>query len=228
MTISYGPLLYYNNLILWYDFASARSYTSGNTVNDLSGSANTGTFSAATTVGGGYAQFAGTTNITNITTTTQFNNPQVFSLSIWFNTTSTTGKKLVGFETNQTSLVGGNYDRQYIVDTTGNLYYAIYTGALTTYSYGTANTGNWYNAVVSTNNGSINHYLNGVLIGSSSGTAQNLVGWWRIGGYRTQAWPNTNDGYFTGNVGPVMIWNTALTTAQVTQTYNAIKGRFGL
>ena len=225
MTTSYGPLLYYNNLILWYDFASAISYTSGNTVNDLSGSANTGTFSAATTVGGGYAQFAGTTNIT---TTTQFNNPQVFSLSIWFNTTSTTGKKVIGFEQSQTGTGSGGWDRQYIVDTTGNLYFAIYTGALVTFSYGTANNGAWYNAVVSDNNGTLNHYLNGVFLGSNSGSAQNMSGWWRIGGYKSQAWPNTSDGYFTGNVGPVMVWNTALTTAQVTQTYNAIKGRFGL
>ena len=224
--ITHGPSLVTNGLITFYDFNSLRSYVSGTGITDISGSGNAGTFSGATTVSSGYASFAGTTNIT---TASNFNNPQVFSVSIWFNTTSTTGKKLFGFESNQTGTASTSYDRMFVVDTTGSLYWGWNTGTNQTFSYGNINTGAWFNAIVTFNSGTQVYYLNGSQVGSNAGSAaQNYSGYWRIGGYKSTGWSNSSDGYFTGNVGPVLVYNRILSATEVAQNFNAHRGRYSI
>jgi hypothetical protein len=227
MAANAGPNIIEDGLITFYDFQNLSCYTSGTTVNDLSGNRNTGTFSGATTVTNGYSVFAGATNIT---TTTSFSNPQTFSVSVWFNTTSTSGTKLVGFENVQTGTTSSSYDRQFVVDSTGNLYWGIYTGALVLFYYGIVNNGTWYNAVVTFNSGTQAFYLNGAQVGTSSAAAaQNYIGWWRIGGYQGINWnAQTFSGYFTGNVGPFLLHNRVLTSTEVGQNFNAHRGRYGL
>ena len=84
----------------------------------------------------------------------------------------------------------------------------------------------WYNAVFvregnSTTNG-YKTYLNGVFKGqANTGTWSSSDNVWLAG---RDAQPQ----YYNGRISNAKIYNRALTSAEVTQNYNAIKGRFGL
>ena len=46
-----------------------------------------------------------------------------------------------------------------------------------------------------------------------------------IGSFR---YMSQNNSYFQGDIGPIQLFNRALSTQELTQNYNALKGRFGL
>ena len=91
-------------------------------------------------------------------------------------------------------------------------------------SSSTVRNGNWHNItgtyIPST---SLNIYINGNLEDSnttsipSSRDSDNANLW-----FGKDAFNN----YFTGNIGPVQIYNRGLTAAEIKQNYNALKGRF--
>ena len=59
-------------------------------------------------------------------------------------------------------------------------------------------------------------------------SAQNYSGYWRISSYKLTAWTSAADGYFTGNISQVLVYNRALSAEEVLQNYNALRSRFGL
>ena len=81
----------------------------------------------------------------------------------------------------------------------------------------------WINAVATYGNNSINTYYNSILIQTLS-TSGNIIGFssnqfGTIGmGY----------GYFSGSLSCIHLYNRALSQAEVTQNYNAMKSRFNL
>jgi hypothetical protein len=80
---------------------------------------------------------------------------------------------------------------------------------------------NWNNIIVTANSSTITGYINGVAAtittGGSLGSQTNMV----IGG-------RDSNSYLNGNIAAVKIYNKVLTQSEVTQNYNALKGRFGL
>ena len=51
----------------------------------------------------------------------------------------------------------------------------------------------------------------------------------QVGGYQMLVdWANSAAGYFTGNVGPVMLYNRVISSTEVAQNFNAHRGRYGL
>lgn len=226
MAISYGPSVYTTGLSLWLDPSNKKSYPgSGTNIYDLSGRNNHGTFDGATTITNGYINFEGSTQIT---TTTQFNNPQTFSIIVFFNVTSLTGKKIFGFENLQTG-TSSSWDRHLIVGTDGVLYFGEYDIGWTVFNYTTVDTSSWYCAAVTLGAGNLSNYLNGQLISAAPSIVPvSYSGYWRIGGFKASSWPNATDGYLTGNVGTVMLYDTALTADQIAQNFNAYRGRYGI
>ena len=59
----------------------------------------------------------------------------------------------------------------------------------------------------------------------SSDTGNNIDGF-NIGRYNSGHNPNSN--HYYGNMGPVLIYNRALSAGEILQNYNRVKGRFGL
>ncbi len=55
------------------------------------------------------------------------NGPQTFSVEGWFNTTTNTGGKLIGFGNNQTGM-SRNYDRHIYMMNDGQLVFGVYNG----------------------------------------------------------------------------------------------------
>jgi hypothetical protein len=227
MTVEAGPTIVENDLILYLDPQNTRSYTTGTTFTDLSGTTNTGTLQNSPTFNTTNFSLNGTNQ--EITTTNQFINPQAYTTCVWFRTTSTAGRVLLGFESAQTGLSGGGYGRRMWVGTDSFLYAGIYTG---TVAFGrtlfSVADNVWRYASSHYDGTNLRLYINGLLIVSydNIGVSENHNGYWRVGGFRSTGWPVSSDGYFTGNVGPIQIYNRSLTGAEILQNFNAQRGRF--
>jgi hypothetical protein len=229
MTVEAGPTIVENDLILYLDPQNTRSYTTGTTFTDLSGTTNTGTLQNSPTFNTTNFLFNGTNQ--EITTTNQFINPQAYTTCVWFKTTSTAGRVLLQFENAQTGTGTSSYDRKMWVGTDGFLYTGIYTGITAYARTGFTVTDNvWRYASAHYNGTDLSLYVNGILqiTYGSIGAAQTYNGWWRVAGYQSTGWTNSSTGYFSGNVGPVQIYNRSLTATEILQNFNAQRGRFGV
>jgi hypothetical protein len=222
-----------DGLVLNLDAGISTSYPgSGTTWTDLSGNGNTGTLTGGPTYSsadGGSIVFDGTND--EVTTTTQFTNPQTFSVGAWFKTSTASGKKIIGFETNQTGTATSGYDRQIYIGSDGKLYFGIYDGATkTAISPLTYNDNNWHYVVgtYGSEGTTMRLYVDGVSVATETANfAQNYAGWWRIAGYNLNSWTNASNGYFTGNIAQALVYNRALSVVEIQQNYNALAPRFG-
>jgi len=163
-----------------------------------------------------------------ITTSVRYNNPTIFTISTWFNTTTNTGGKLIGFGNSQSS-GSGAMDRHIYMDNAGKIYFGIYNTATntinSTLSY---NDGNWHlvTATFSGTNG-MRLYMDGTLVASNASynVAQNYSGYWRIAYDNVFGYPNApTSPYFKGKLDDVLIYNTELTSSDVTSIYSSSGG----
>ncbi|TWI95898.1 concanavalin A-like lectin/glucanase superfamily protein [Mucilaginibacter frigoritolerans] len=209
----------------------ALPFTSGST-NDVSGSGNNGIAEGSPTVAqpttdrfgaannaysfDGVSQYI--TTKTNITSA-----PQDFSISLWFNTTTTTGGKLAGWGNQQTGS-SGNYDHHIYLNNAGQIYFGVYYNGFrcinTTASY---NDGKWHHVVLtfSSTNG-VKMYVDGVIKAedSTNKVAETEAGYWRFGYDNLQNWPSPPTSYFyKGLLDDIAIFNHALTDADVYALY---------
>jgi len=202
---------------------------SGTTINDFSGNSNTGTISGTgyiysnTTYSSAASQYAlvlnGTSNY--VYTTTQFSNPQPFTISVWFKTGVASGKKIVGFENARTGS-SSQYDRQIYMGTDGEIKFGWYPGTIKIISSTNVLTDNkWHNATVTLSSSYKALYIDGVLQGEvkDNTTAQSYSGYWRIGGYKLNSWTLGGDGYFNGSIDDVKIFSMSLTASEVGKLY---------
>ncbi|TWE11816.1 PKD domain-containing protein [Rudaeicoccus suwonensis] len=204
---SAGPTVYDN---VGFNDATAQSGVTFGTPGPLSGDPTTAATFNGTSTG------AVATNST-VTPTNSL------TIEAWFNTTTTSGGKIVGYGSSQTGL-SGNYDRQIYMDNAGHLIFGVYNGGTQTIqSANTYNDGNWHYVVatLSATNG-MTLYVDGRKVGTNSGatTFQPYTGYWRIGGDQLAGWPNQpSSNYFAGSIGDVAIYPTALSIQQVQTHY---------
>jgi len=199
---------------------------------DLVGGSNNGTANNGPTYDSSNGEsivFDGTNDF--ISTTTQFSNVNAYTIIVWFRTSASNARKLVGFENSQTGS-STSYDRQMYIGSDNKLYLGQYDGtADVAVSTMTVNDNIW-RCAVGTYGGegtTLRLYINGVSNATAtSNNPQNFVGYWRIGSFKGTGWSNTSDGYFNGSIGQVLIYHRALTSAEIQQNYNATKSRYGL
>jgi hypothetical protein len=202
----------------------------GTSAADASTNGNTGTLTNGPTwtTGqiGSAVNFDGTND--EITTTNNQGTAahlKTLSLSVWFKTSTASGKKLIGMEDVQTGTGATNTDRQIWIGTDGKIRFAVYASALKeVVSNATLNDNAWHHAVgVSTgDNGTLFLYIDGALQGTTSvgGTIFTYTdSYWRIGGYENSLWTNGADGYFTGQMDEVRIYDRALSADEVANLY---------
>jgi hypothetical protein len=149
-----------------------------------------------------------------IYTANLFNDPQEFTISAWFSTNSASGRKIVGFENDQTGTGSINWDRHLYVGTDGYAYFGAYDGdpVDVAVSTNTLNDNSWHHVVGvrddTTDN--LHLYVDGNLDDTTPNTfAEAGIGYWRIGSYKTTGWTNGVDGYFPGTIDEVRISLTA-------------------
>ena len=156
---------------------------------------------------------------------------KAFSLAVWFKT-STTGRKILAFESSADKTVSGGYDRMLWVGGDGKLYFGTYSNNVIK-SSARVDDNNWQYAVATFSGSESKLYLNGTEVATDpSGAASTFLGYWRVGGYQaTGAWGNPENGslqsgYFTGSIGQVSIYESRLTPAQVSTEHSITRSTY--
>ena len=231
MGIQYNPRTVTDGLVLALDAGNIKSYPgSGTTWTDIIGRGNTGTLTNSPTYSsqnGGSIVFNGDTNyVENLAPNLGISGDTSVTLSCWFYNS-------VNSSDNQALLVYGNGSTggDSISILLRNLsFYASFNGGLdaviadNVYALNT-----WNNVVVTKTPGAINTttklYLNGVeqTITSASSSTPSLSS--RV--VRVARWTaDASPFYLQGGVSAALIYNRALSAAEVLQNYNSLKNRF--
>ncbi len=210
----YRPDLYSNNTLSLFDFSS----TSGNTGTIANDSWHEISYEPPKMFFDAFDDY--------IYTTTQYVNPQVFSLSFWYRTAFKDGKKIIGFE-NQRNSLSANYDRQCYVGTNGHLYFGVNDGGSGKYATYNVDTSDymWRHVVATYSNVTkvMQLFINGQLFTTTSlvNGAEVNTGYWRIGSYKASGWTNGADGYFGGEISFPSIYHRVLTVDEIKQLFYA-------
>ena len=187
---------------------------------------------------GGFLSFDGTNDFVSVPSgipqrTSQFTN------EIWVYPTSLTGG-VSGYSTlirmNGSRVGGGSGDFYFVLRDLGQVHCEIKNVTDTGYDSYTTSTNiiqvnNWYHIVqvIDRINGNLKFYVNGVSRLDTSTSTFGIVTDSSI--QIAQQGTNVNDQYarrLTGRVSNVKLYNRALTAAEVSQNFNALRGRFGI
>ena len=228
------PLVVTNGLVLYYNPADSASYSgSGTTINSLASPNLAGTMSNITFTDP-YFTYNGTSSQVSVANTAALEpGSDSWTMEVWVNQTVSGNDVVLGkFDPG-----GLAQDVSYSIRTTGTSYYAqlgsgIGSGSTlfvdSTTFVGTLNT--WYQLVYVFTNGAtktLQTFVNGSSIGTVNhslasilNTSTNLY----LGSYNNGEFSQ----WFDGRIGVTRLYNTALTSAQVLQNYNANRGIYGL
>jgi formylglycine-generating enzyme required for sulfatase activity len=207
-----------DGLVLWLDAGITSSYpTSGTSWTDLSGNRNNGTLTNGPTfnsANGGSIVFDGVNDYVSNTMPNPGSVPITFDF--WLNSNTSTPIGL--FDTAPSSMnVLRNYGAGNIEWWNSDPTVSLGVSALT-----------WTNITIEysfTTNRTMKYYRNGNLITTATGSASSSFAWTSLifgninGG---------NDGWYSGKISTIKIYNRALSAAEVLQNFNALKTRFGL
>ena len=223
MAVGYNPRIVTDGLVLALDAGNTKSYPgSGTTWSDLSGNSNSGTLTNGPTFNSdnnGSIVFDGSDDVVSISDSSSIDVTPTVTISAWINPS--------GFG-------GGNFGRiidsqdsyNFFLDNTTSsgtnaIRYWPNTGdALSVNNVVTLN--EWANFTVVHSGSNVVIYKNGISIGTSgsfstlpSTSSTILIG-------------NRDDNArgFEGKISQVLVYDTALTAAEVLQNYNATKGRY--
>ena len=158
-----------------------------------------------------------------ITTSNAMDGPTTYSASIWFNTKTTNGGKLIGFGSNQTGTSSG-YDRHIYMMNSGQIVYGNWSGSAeisTAVSPGSYNDGHWHYAVGTLSAAGQSLYIDGALVASNTNTsAQSYLGYWKLGYDSLSGWPGpVNSDYFAGSLDEVRVSSIARSADWIATEY---------
>lgn len=172
----------------------------------------------------GATQFDGSTGC--IVSSASHNNPNVFSIEIWFQTTTTTGGLLIGLNDAATpDLTGGSDDRHLYLTDAGNVAFAVYFNTNSTLVSPKAyNDGAWHHAVGTLSGAGQQLYVDGVLVASNGSTfGSGFAGYWHVG--CAEIWTGftsvPSNSYYTGLLDEAAVYAQALDAATVAAHYRA-------
>ncbi|MGO4592525.1 PKD domain-containing protein [Leifsonia sp. 2TAF2] len=166
--------------------------------------------------------FNGSTSLA--VTPTAITGPDTFTVSAWFNTTTTSGGKIIGFGNANTG-TSGSYDRHVYMDNNGRIYFGVYPGSVQTLNSAAGlNDGQWHQMTASLGANGMRLYIDGKQVGSRTDvtSGQGYTGYWRVGGDNIGGWtsqPSSN--FFSGSIGQVAIYPTVLDRTTVVNQYVA-------
>jgi hypothetical protein len=253
-TLSGGPNIITDGLVLYLDAGNTLSYTSGSTVwNDLSRSQTSGSLINGPTFtgsNGGAIVFDGTNDYANLgnNTSLQFGTGS-FTLNVWINplNTGSTGTVLKKRQNvnpfNMVTMDLGTYTASlggFSLNPSKKVSFALWSGPSNFSPSGgfvaaTTNDvidGNWKNLTLTRTSGSVILYVNAVSqsvnivynFGTQTLTNVSVTSSNWFAGATSEA----NVFYMSGSFSTIQMYNRALSSDEVLQNYNATKGRFGL
>ncbi len=193
----------------------------GTTLIDMTGGGNTGTLTNGPTyssANGGSIVFDGTNDKVTFPNNT-ISTTAGITVDVWFKTSSGTKyQDIFDLDDSFGVWITTNYNSPGKItasfDTTGGIMSADYVA------------NNWYQVVISGSGTSNTLYVNGVSVATASQTVATSINLntARIGnvdGDRASE-------YLIGNVASLKLYNRALTAAEISQNFNALRGRFGI
>jgi hypothetical protein len=222
MGINYNPRTVTDGLVLALDAANIRSYPgSGTTWTDLSGRGNNGTLTNGPTynsANGGSIVFDGVDDKVTFPNNT-ISTSSGMTVEVWFKTSSGTKyQDIFDLDDAYGVWIVTNFSASGKINASFN----------TVSGYMTADyvANNWYQVVLSGSGTSNFMYLNGVQVATASQTVASSINLntARIGnvdGDRASE-------YLVGNVSCLKLYNRALSAAEISQNFNALRGRFGI
>ena len=230
----YGiPDIVTGGLVLNLDAGNPYSYSPDNTGStvwsDVSYTTTGATLINGTYYTGGTITFDGTNDYVTVPTT--FGGLSTFTVDTWFYpTVAYTGSTANAVITS----IWNNSDVNYYIGwggyftTTGTIAAGIYKGRWVTAGSFVPVLNSWYNISLSLGGGQLRMYVNGSLYSTVSTEVipTNIYG----GIYLGKRWDinSAGDEFFTGRIPSVKIYNRALTQAEITQNFNALRGRYGI
>ena len=155
-----------------------------------------------------------------ICTSISVDNPQDFSISLWFKTNSG-GGWIFGLDNGQCDHIF-NWDRYLSINSNGNLDFRIFTTGsqnVNITSNITYNDNQWHHCVYGLSNSTMQLYVDGSLVANSDigVVASNYQGYWRVGGLGGVTVPS-----FIGQIDDIGLWNRALNEQEIIDLYNAV------
>jgi len=240
------PPIVTNGLIMYFDAANTKSYTSGSTTlrnlnpgytnitsSTLQNQNSTVTLPQYSPEGGGCFVFNGTGSAVLVS-----NNPQTagfwpkpeLTLEAWFKTAGTGSGQAGG-----SGIFGFTYGIMCTINPAGQMrtvFNSSPSGAISITTPAGANyfDNTWHQVITQTNGSTVSLYVDGILRGQSTNAASAWTG--------TSPWPtnqlnfgrdnNNNNIFFSGSIGPVRVYDRVLSAQEVLQNYNATKGRFNI
>jgi len=222
MGISYNPSSVVSGLVLALDAGNTKSYPgSGSTWTDLSGRGNNGTLTNGptySTANGGSIVFDAVDDYVTVPSSSNFAfGTGDFTLSIWIYPQSfSTYTHMIALPSQSTFALKANV-------TDGAIYY--YDSSFSTYGSTPGWTlilNSWNNVVFKRESSVAYAFLNSISYGSKSSFTSN---------YSSQilnihnGWPGE---FSSCRISNTLIYNRALSTTEISQNFNALRGRFGI
>lgn len=216
MALSHSPSIVTNGLVLCLDASNPRSYAgTGASWRDVSGGGYIATLiNAPTYNSAGYFVFTGTqtVTVTNPLFASQTATNQTWTVSAWLNIDDTGGQSLIDFGIGLYPSYGTNSSLLYMNDGVNDYY---------TYGGDVGNLG-WKYVTFRFNNstGARTIYSNAANISTSGPNNTSTP--------RPLNASSTIASNLRGNLAKLEIYNRMLTDDEVTQNFNALRGRYGI
>jgi len=188
-----------------YDHAGGYDMVAGAGVTRAQAGAIAGDADTSTAVNG--------SSTASITARTAVPAPQIFTEEAWFQTSSTTGGRIIGFG-NQSGGLSSVYDRHVYLDPAGNVVFGVYlSGMRAITSPARYNDGRWHHVAASLSPAGMALYVDGRLVGTRADTSVAIpyTGYWRVGADRSWA----GNPSFNGRIDEAAVYPVALTAEQV-------------
>jgi len=241
MSYRTGPKIVTDGLVLCLDAADSNSYAgSGNTWTDLSGNGNSGTLvngPVFSSNNGGVITFDGSNDWSYFTASNAItgNNPSSLSMMGFFKSNPSNTARGYLFSLKRLSTPSTLFSIE--INSNGGVTTTGYIGCLTWYgingightylSYdGDVVDGNWHFVAAVVHSSGRELYLDGELVKTdTSAMPQNVSG--HTSAYTVGAF-DTGSNLYWGSIANNLVYTRRLSSDEITQNYNATKGRFGL
>jgi len=220
MALIHSPRTVTDGLILALDAGNAKSYPgSGTSWTDLSGQGNNGTLIGTPSYAASPGYFDITSDSTYVRLSSYSHGTNNFTYSMWV--------RFDAFDSYDSLFENGSWTDTLLFRVQSRTSITVYAeGALGGTFTWNPSINNWYN-IVYTRSGSTNTlYVNGTQSGSTF-TDQTNISISNAYTFLMRSQHLTNQ-FTNGQLAQYAMYNKALTASEITQNYNALKGRFGL
>jgi len=231
MGIRRGPNIVRDGLVFAVDAANPTSYPGSGTIwKDQTVNQNNGTLTNGPTFdsgNGGSINFDGSSDYAEVMQDGKGSvfETQTYTIESWIKLDNTNGNEVI-FSYDFTAHAQPYYAAHLRTASNGRLFLGWNNGSAfknIIAANGTMTAGAWLHVVGLYESGRQTLYVNGEIV--KSGTSTHTITF-----YNQEVWIGKGNfgGEFGGNIASVKFYNRALSDDEVTQNYNALKGRFGL